>query len=270
MPESPEVKTITDQLHHELSGKPLSDLEIIGGRFLKSPPENLDKFDYHRDASTVIESVRCKGKFIYFTFSNDSYLFNTLGMTGNWSRARDKHSALRMNVEGDVFFTDPRRFGTLKFVFGQKTLQEKLDSLGYDLLQDNPDKQVALAIMKKVPAHKAVCQVLMDQSIWAGVGNYIKSEALYRVKMSPWRVMGNVSQEELENLYDALQDIMRTSYAMGGASIATYKSFQGKIGGYSKHFQVYKKAQDLEGREVTGDDETPDKRTSWWVKGYQK
>ena len=40
-----------------------------------------------------IESVNCKGKFIYFLFENSEFsMWNTLGMSGWWINKDEKHS----------------------------------------------------------------------------------------------------------------------------------------------------------------------------------
>lgn len=56
----------------------------------------------------------------------------------------------------------------------------------------------------------------MDQSIFSGIGNYIKSEALYYAKISPLRKVETLSENEKEKLYEGVFIISRTSYASGG------------------------------------------------------
>ena len=44
------------------------------------------------------------------------------------------------------------------------------------------------------------CRILTDQEIISGCGNYIKSEALYYVKISPLRKVSTLTQKEIELL----------------------------------------------------------------------
>ena len=45
-----------------------------------------------------------------------------------------------------------------------------------------------------------VCDVLLDQDIFAGVGNIIKNEVLYRIKMHPQSMVAHVPLPQLKLL----------------------------------------------------------------------
>lgn len=57
----------------------------------------------------------------------------------------------------------------------------------------------ALTNVKKMPK-SSVCDALMDQSIFAGVGNIIKNEVLFLQRMHPERRIGDLNTEELKSL----------------------------------------------------------------------
>jgi formamidopyrimidine-DNA glycosylase len=56
---------------------------------------------------------------------------------------------------------------------------------------------------------------------------------------------------------------------MGGATLATYRDADGKIGEFSRRFAVYNQKTDPEGRTVIKEN-TKDKRTTHWVPEVQK
>lgn len=272
MPESPEVRIITEQLSSALTSSTIKDIAVIGGRFLKSPPDHLKEIK--QTFPTRIKEIKCKGKFIWFGFENDWYLFNTLGMTGSWSFEKQKHSALHIRMdEKNVFFFDPRHFGTIKFAHGTEVLNTKLNSLGPDLLDkalsDINPKHLVRKQLQNRPDGETLTESLMNQKVFAGIGNYIKSESLYRAKLSPWRNSNTLTNEEYFALSDALTKVMFESYHAGGNTIATYKDVSGKIGSYSSYLQVYGKIKDPLGNQVKKQ-QTYDKRTSWWVPEIQK
>lgn len=271
MPEGPEVRVIADQLAKEIKGKVLTSFDVIGGRFVNLPPDGIEHFK--KELPVKLTAVNCKGKFIWFTFGNSWYLFNTLGMTGCWGTEQEKHAAVRLTFEdgSNIFFMDPRHFGTIKFAYGSNVLQDKLESLGLDLLDIGLTKKDASGVFKKKiqNSNATLAEILMNQKIFSGVGNYLKAEALYRAKVSPWRKGKSLSDDECLALLQHATDIMVASYKDGGTTIATYKNFEGEVGHYSSKLLVYGKTIDPLGNTVKSE-ETPDKRTTWWVPKVQK
>jgi formamidopyrimidine-DNA glycosylase len=109
----------------------------------------------------------------------------------------------------------------------------------------------------------------MDQSLIAGVGNYIKSDSLWLARISPLRKVEELSDLELSNLNRSIKHIMRESFQSGGATIQTYKSFDGSEDGYTRKFLVYNQEKDPDGNVVTKET-TEDKRSTFWVPEVQK
>lgn len=265
MPESPEVKVITDQLHQKLTGHTVTSFQILGGRFSK---ENISSLEEIRDYLPLkIEYIKCKGKFIYWKLGYDWFLWNTLGMTGEWSSTKTKHAAFSVCFNDNIiYFNDIRHFGTIKFSQGEKELAAKLNSLGPDILSEPPSRDEFYKIIHRYD--KSIAEILMDQKILSGIGNYIKAESLYRAKISPWRSASSLSKKESESLYEALRDVVQSSYSLGGNSLKDYKDVNGKEGSYSNFLLVYGKKRDPLGFPVIRE-ETLDKRTTWWVKEIQ-
>jgi len=268
MPEGPEVKRISEKLSRFIVGEKISSVDILGGRYLKhGPPVGLEDFISSLPATVI--KVDCKGKFIYIIFDNGYSMWNTLGMAGSWSPIPAKHSRIKLNFkEGSAYFNDIRNFGTLKFVASRKRLTEKLDSLGPDMLAENiTNPEFCSRIMKK--PSKTISEVIMNQSVVSGVGNYLKSESLYLARISPHRIVETLSMEEMSNLNNAIQCTIKSSYDSGGATIHTFLNFDGKQGEYTRRFAVYNQKSDIAGNNVVRET-TKDGRTSFWVPELQK
>jgi endonuclease-8 len=58
----------------------------------------------------------------------------------------------------------------------------------------------ASAIKKIKASSSPVCDLLLDQNIFAGVGNIIKNEVLYRIKVHPLTIARNLPQKKLKEL----------------------------------------------------------------------
>ena len=273
MPEGPEVRIITEGLQKYLTNSKIIDINIIEGRYYPEErnPEYFKEFKNNLPLS--ITDIKCKGKLIYFILENNWYILNTLGMSGRWTTEKIKHSHIEIkyitdNQEKIIWYCDPRRFGTFKLLMGEKELTKKLKSLGPDILNDTTiTTQQFIDIMRKHNS-KNITKVLMNQSIICGCGNYLKSETLYRCKLSPHHNVIDLTDIQLENIFNTLKDLIQLSYQSQGASLSTYYDIEGQKGGFTFEFQVYGKKQDILGNTITTET-TPDGRTTYWVKELQ-
>lgn len=272
MPEGVEVKLSADLIRPLVVGqRVLNAVPSKKGRYGNSKIEGFEEFLKQLEKSSVrIKSVDNKGKFMYWTFDNDWYLFSTFGMTGQWSPQEGKHPCFSFYLGEStdvpynfIYFNDPRHFGTLKFVHGKNNLEDKLNDLGWDPLDQKLNNFNILSIKSKINSSKPIGQLLMDQSIFAGVGNYIRAEALYLSKISPWLPGSLLSVEELSLLCESIVTVMEDSYKYQGATIQTYKTPYGSEGKYTSFFKVYRKSVDPFGNKVIRES-TPDKRTIYW------
>ena len=217
-----------------------------------------------------IKEVKCHGKFIWFNFNDECFLYSTLGMTGHWGPNIKTHSRVSINFKdgSKAYYTDVRNFGTLKFVFSKKELDDKIKTLGPDMLsQDVSFKTFKDRIAKK--PNWSLAKTIMSQSVISGVGNYVKAEALWRAKLSPYRKISSLSDLEIMILNSKIKSVLRDSYKNGGATIKNYQSFDNTKGNYSRRFAVYNQSKDPNGFRVVKQ-KTDDGRTTHWVPEIQK
>mgnify|MGYP001179906210 CR=1 FL=1 len=268
MPEGPEVKRNTDFLNRELSGKMFETLEIISGRYQTHGP--FIGFDKMTTKVLIVSEVLCKGKFIYFKFQDGTSLWCTLGMSASWQKKETKHSRIRIktNYGNEVFFNDIRNFGTIKYVTTEKELNDKLGSLGPDILNTYVDTDLFKKRLDKKPKW-SIAKALMNQSVVSGIGNYLKAEILYAAKISPHRLCKDLTKEEIADIAQESFNIARASYQSGGATITTYRDENNKKGLYSRKFMVYNHKTDPKGNKVIKET-TTDKRSTYWVPDIQK
>ena len=85
---------------------------------------------------------------------------------------------------------------------------------------------------------------MMDQSRLSGVGNYLRAEILYRSKISPYRTLVSLSDEDIKVLYNNTLKIMMESYNQKG------KYYQGTKCGDGFSLRVYKQETDPNGHPV--------------------
>lgn len=272
MPECVEVKINADLIKPLVVNHRINQIKLGStSRYALEYPVGYSKFnDFLKSNDVQIEDIQTSGKFMYWTLSHDWYLFLTFGMTGQLSPTPGKHVCFELILNNkSIYFNDPRHFGTLKLTHNENDLLDKLNDLGWDPLQTDLNKYIPWLVNKLSKINKPIAQVLMDQSIFNGVGNYIKCESLYAAQISPWTIAKNLSKEDITKLCNCIVQVVNESYAHQGATIQTYKTPYGEEGRYSSIFKVYGKKIDPLGNPIISED-APDKRTTHWCPNIQK
>jgi len=83
-----------------------------------------------------------------------------------------------------------------------KLIEEDLDEVydwSADTMNENWDPAKAKKKLKKIP-DALVCDALLDQNIFAGVGNIIKNEVLFRIYVQPESKVGKLPVKQLNSL----------------------------------------------------------------------
>ena len=80
-----------------------------------------------------------------------------------------------------------------------ETDMTKLYDFSTDIMDETWDEDKAKAKLKQHP-HMQVCDALMNQEIFAGVGNVIKNEALFRIKVHPKTELENLPAKKVDEL----------------------------------------------------------------------
>ena len=95
--------------------------------------------------------------------------------------------------------------GELNFYTCSVTILEGVADAHYDwdadVMSDSWSPKKAKSKLKLIP-EKMICDALLEQEIFSGVGNIIKNEVLYRVKVHPESLTGNIPPARLKMLID--------------------------------------------------------------------
>ncbi len=273
MPEGPEVKLISNFLDKKLTGKYIQQINILGGRYHNhNPPKNYKKFT---DLLPLkVTSVNSYGKFIWFEFSNsDITLWNTLGMSGWWQIKDETHNNISLNYSKTpkgksniIYFNDPRNFGT--FIFdSKKNLLTKLGKFGPDIfLNDQNSEQKFIKLVQK--KRTAICEILLDQKIATGCGNYLRAESLYLAELNPYTVGKDIPTDKLKELWNILNQLAWYYYdKQQGIKLKIINNKYRFPDSFDKIFLIYSQKLDPLGNKVKAD-KVKD-RTIHWVESIQ-
>ena len=86
-----------------------------------------------------------------------------------------------------------------------------------------------------------VKQILMDQTVIAGIGNIYADESLFCARISPLRPAGQVKKTQLTKLISCIRKVLKKALEYGGSSENTFVNVEGKQGKMQDHFQIYRK-----------------------------
>ncbi|TKC99102.1 Fpg/Nei family DNA glycosylase [Polyangium fumosum] len=213
MPELPEVEHQARALRRLLEGARIERAEADATPVLKgkTTPATFAAGLAGR-SFCGIERV---GKLLLLSFDAGTGLACHLGMTGRW-RARaagdapPRHGRARLVLQdGRVLdYVDVRMLGRLQIV-PRDTFATLASSLGPDPLRDGLDAQRLGA--RIAGTSRPIKNVLLDQSVLAGLGNIQVTEALFRARVHPSRAADALTPAEIEALADGiLATIMHT------------------------------------------------------------
>ena len=245
MPELPEVETLARGLQREVAGRRVLSVELGKTEFMDNPAEIERELP-----GTRIERVERYGKFMLLRLeravgaegvSRESALLVHLGMTGTMvprpaSEPRAKHTHLVALLEDgrELRYIDPRRFGRIAWLAGEKLLEELL-RFGADPLLISPEEFV-----ERIRGRRArIKAMLLDQGVLRGVGNIYADESLWKAKIHPARIGARLTVEEAKTLHAALQQILKKAIVLRGSSISDFLDAEGEPGEYQLHHKAY-------------------------------
>lgn len=271
MPELPEVEYTARQLRSSVEGATIQEAQVFWERIVGHP--SLPEF-YAQMRQRRIEAVRRRGKFLLFDLSGDLLLTIHRRMTGNllllpsgWqidSSLREQDSAawstrgptityvgtdrqygheLRYCRAAFTFtdgrcllFTDPRKFGRIE-LWPRACEQEALHGLGPEPLSSAFQVQtLAQGLMGR---RSSIKQVLLDQTVVAGIGNIYADEALFYAGIHPLRSASSLRPNELQLLHEGIVTVLQLGIEHGGTSFNDYRDLWGEAGENYNHVHVY-------------------------------
>ncbi|MES3036501.1 MAG: DNA-formamidopyrimidine glycosylase family protein [Bdellovibrionota bacterium] len=264
MPELPEVETFRRQIADIVDGKKIEDVVVNKDPivFANVSPAKIKK----ALLGAKVKCCRRKGKYLWLELDRKPWLILHFGMSGSLEVFEDlpekqvKYLKLVLvTSKGVVALRDPRRFARIKLAMDP--INEKpISSLGFDPLEDFPAAQVLSGILEKRKA--PVKAVLLDQSIFAGVGNWMADEILFQARINPHRFAKDLSKAEVKILRSKLLSVVETAVDTG----ANYDDFPEN---WLFNHRWGKKAGEVSsGHSIVHD--TIGGRTTAWVPDLQK
>ncbi len=258
MPELPEVETLRRGLAKTIVGKVIQKVEVKNVKTITpATPVDFEKIVKGKK----IEKVERRAKVLVVHLSAGRFLFVHLKMTGqliyqpkNGKAVYGGHpqpggldnlpnaftQVIISFTDGTtLFFNDMRKFGWMRL--GTLAEYEIIDgNLGPEPLGKKFSLAYFCDIIRKYPKRK-VKQILLDQTLIAGIGNIYADESCFYAEVLPYRVAGTLKPGEVKKLHEGIGEILKLGIAKKGTSVDTYVQLDGKAGRMVKYLKVYNK-----------------------------
>lgn len=196
MPEGHTVHRTANDLNKLFAGKSIS-VDSPQGRFSS---------DAKLISGRKLVKATAVGKQLFVEFESELFLRIHLGIYGKWRwHLIDALPEVIGEVRARFFSGDTLaelRGPTVCEVIDKSEMRLVLNRLGPDPL--NPDrggKEAARFVAKVLSSKKTIGELLMDQSVIAGIGNVYRAELLFRAEIEPHTPGNKLSEEQLKELW---------------------------------------------------------------------
>lgn len=183
MPEGPSIVLLKEEIR-----------PFVGQRVISV--EGNSKTDIDRMAGQTLISAQSWGKQFLLCFEEFTLRIHFL-LFGSYRINERKDQPIRLNLTfpgGEINFYSC----SVKILEGDVNAYYDWSA---DVMNDRWDAQKAKEKLEQVP-HKLICDALLEQDIFAGVGNIIKNEVLYRVFVHPESLVGKLPPEKTEEIIE--------------------------------------------------------------------
>lgn len=239
MPELPEVQTIVDDLNKKVLNRTFVDVRADEKKIIKKDWEAFEK----EIKGKKIEKIYRKGKNIIFDLSEGLSMLTHLKMTGhylydNWNKEDKMNSFIHVEFELDngklLALSDLRKFAKIELKKTEE-IEKDLEGIGPDPFELNLEE------FKKRITRGKIKQALMDQGLVSGIGNIYADEILWEAKVHPEKKVKDLSEKELNGIYEFSKAILRAALTARGSSTSDYRDIAGERGKYGDVRKVYRR-----------------------------
>jgi DNA-formamidopyrimidine glycosylase len=156
------------------------------------------------------------GKHLLVAFAEDRTLHVHLGLYGKWTMGKAPEPAarglIRVRLVGQKYYADLRG-PTACEVLDPDQRAALIARIGPDPIRKDADPERA---WRRITASRqTIAALLMDQTVFAGVGNIYRAEALFRAGIDPYRLGREVGRAEFDVMWDDLVLLMRDGVRTG-------------------------------------------------------
>jgi formamidopyrimidine-DNA glycosylase len=153
-----------------------------------------------------------------------------------------RRAVVRLDDGSGVAYRDVRRFGTWLLLEPGELEPYLATRVGVEPLGD---ALTARSLADRLARRRAPLKaVVLDQRVFAGVGNIYADEALWWARLHPLRPACDVTPDELKALVRGIKRALRRGIARQGATLRDYRNADGSTGEMQTEFRVYGRVEE--------------------------
>lgn len=209
MPELPEVHGYKVYIDSTSLHKNITAFDCRDTKLLKMPKSDFEKYLL----GEAFTETRRIGKYLFLRTTGPKVLVMHFGMTGRPNYYKDKADRPKF---GHIVITFENGFHLAfenKRKFGWWDLTDSIESFKNDRGLSDDARDLSLEDFKASLSNRKthIKKILMDQGVAAGVGNWMADEILYQAKIHPEKKVGDMSDEDIEAVFDAMKKVIETA-----------------------------------------------------------
>lgn len=222
MPEGPEVQRYADEIAAGIVGQKVLSVSARtkdARAWIEANPAAI--------TGRKVTAVQAHGKNIIGWFEGGFYFYSHQMMWGRWSvfSAKDappvdKLERARITTKKSVAILRSAPIFKLGEGDPYKNI-EYLQEIGPDCLPGADADFNSAEFLKRLKKQKdrPIGSALLDQSVVAGIGNYLRAEILFEARMDPWKLVGELKTADFKLLAMLVPKVTARAYATGGVTI---------------------------------------------------
>jgi len=269
MPELPEVETIIRELREKVLLRTFFDIWTDNSKMIyfcnDCKKQIKDQKDFNKFKKEIkgktIKNIWRRGKNIIFDLSGNKSLLIHQKLTGHllvgqWVLNKGSWEPINNNflkepvnryihlmfwISGDLMIalSDLRKFAKVELWDSDKLKESKeLNELGPEPL----DKGFTFKKFKEIlPKKGKIKQILMNQSVIAGIGNIYSDEILWEARICPLKDISELSEQNLKEIYQAIKKVLKKAIELKGESFSDFRRTSGEKGNFDEERKVYQR-----------------------------
>ncbi|MET0838670.1 MAG: DNA-formamidopyrimidine glycosylase family protein [Marmoricola sp.] len=167
------------------------------------------------DGETLVRADSA-GKHLFVEFPGDRFIHIHLGLIGKLdllpAPAPVPVGQVRLRLQDDTTYADLR--GAIQCdLVGRERVETVIASLGPDPLRPDADPATAWARVRR--SQRPIGDLLLDQTVIAGVGNVYRAEVLFRHRMHPLRPGRTLRVGQFRSIWEDLVGLMHEGVRTG-------------------------------------------------------
>ena len=219
MPEAPEIRIMSDFINQNSKNNKFKKLFHV--------EKGNNAVDSNYDSYVV--SADFYGKQLQLKFYNRLNQFMDIsvfmGMSGNWklvpteSWSDTKFTRMRLDRDDGMSLLLYGGYMGPKYKIGGFNTKR-----GFDIVKDfDKFKNNVLDNLSAKVFDKPICEMLLDQRYFDGVGNYIRSTILYYLDVNPFESARDIINNN-PNIFDMCREVIEKSYYLNGGQLRDWQN----------------------------------------------